>query len=274
MAELRELRRLIGDKTGDVLVLRATHVSDSATTFHDTAHLGDRGDRAPSIVNRLLYFSDGTAANLQHEAAVTDYTSLDRILTFDPAAPATPQVADVAELWSVSERIGSIGAIHRLINYAIDAVKNIAGAEVYDTVQTFNARTGSLTIPDTWAEFGGAEWADATGFRAVLRSTHLRVQPSLRTVRISGAGAARANRRSVYLFGYLRCLPLVAEDDATPVSSEWIVESVAEALTLARSWASNDPAAAERRANFWSAKAAMYRRSVASGRRGLGIALP
>jgi hypothetical protein len=276
VATLRDLRRLVGDKTGDVLVLEASSVSASESTFTDAAHLGDRGDRAASIVNKLLYFSEGTADNLQHEAAVTDYTSSSRTLTFDPAAPQIPQEGDVAELWSVAERIGSIGAIHRLINYAIDAVKDVAGAEAYATVQTYNARTGSLDIPATWAEFGGAEYLPigTTTYRVDIRPSHLTVQPSLRTVRIRGEGAARAHRRSVYLYGYLRCLPLVDEDDETTVNSEWIVESVAEALTLARSWASSDSAAAERRANFWSAKAALYRRAVAQGRRGLGIALP
>jgi hypothetical protein len=276
VALLRDLRRLIGDKTGDLLVLEATEVSASESTFTDAAHLADRGDDAASIVNRLLYFSEGTADNLQHEAAVTSYASASRTLTFQPDAPAIPQAGDVAELWSVAERIGSISAIHRLINHSIDAVKDIAGEEVYDEAQTYDARTNSLTIPATWAEFGGAEYLppSTSTFRRELRPSQMRVQPALRTVRLSGRGMGWAHRRSVYLFGYLRCLPLVDEDDETPVDAEWIVESVAEALTLARSWASSDAAAAERRANFWSAKAALYRRNVASGRRGLGISLP
>lgn len=276
MATLRELRRLVGDVAGDALVLRASAASASTSDFTDFAHLGDREENATSLVRKILYFSEGTADNLQHEAAVTAFASTPRTLTFSPPADQIPQEGDVAELWSVSERIGSISAIHRLINYAIDQVKDIAGEEEYAPVQTYLYRTNSLTIPSTWSEFGGVEFVSPRHFntRQEIRSGHITVQPALRTVRLHDRGAALANNRSVYLFGYARCLPLTLETDETPVDSQWIVESVAEALTLGRSWASGDAAAAERRANFWSARAALYRRSVASPRRGLGIALP
>jgi hypothetical protein len=276
MANLRELRRLVGDTSGDVLVLRATEDSANTTSFTDYAHLGDRGDRSPSIVNRLLYLSEATVdtqANLQHSAAATDFSSLTRTVTFSPGAPLAPKAGDVAELWSVAERIGSIDALHRLINYAIDQVKDIAGPEEYTAPAKFLLRDGSLPIPATWAYFGGAEWLDGRDFPSEVRSRYIKVIPGQRQVRIWGSGAERADRKNVRLYGYLRCTPLVREDDATPVSTEWIVESVSEALTLARSWASNDAAAAERRANFWAGRAALYRRSAMSGRRGLGIAL-
>jgi hypothetical protein len=250
---LRDLRRLIGDVTGDVLVCTATSAG-TTTTFADTAHLADRGDRAPSIVNRLLYFSDdGDLLNQGHEAAVTDFASATRTITFAPAAPAAIAEFDVVELWSVSERIGSIGAITRLINYAIKQVEDIAGLEEYSTpAVTFDARTGLVTIPDEWAEVGGVEWTDATGYARELPSRWLRVRPAGRQLEIRGRGAALAHRRSVRLWGYPRCEPLAYEDDETPVDAPWIVESVAEALTLAPSWRSSDPAAAERRANSWS----------------------
>src|SRR6187401_59885 len=111
--ELRELRRLVGDKMGDMVVLKATHASANATTFRDVVRLADRGDDAPSVLNRLLYFSDGTAANWGHEAAITGFTTATRTITFDPAATANPAVADEVELWATSERIaGGVGSIH------------------------------------------------------------------------------------------------------------------------------------------------------------------
>jgi hypothetical protein len=276
MATLRDLRRLVGDTSGDVLVLRATEDSQNRTSFTDFAHLGDRGDRSPSIVNRLLYFSETsltTQANLQKSAAATDFSSLTRTITYSPDTPVEPITGDVVELWSVAERIGSIDAVHRLINYAIDQVKDLAGPEEYTEPAKFSMRQGSIAIPATWAYFGGAEWLDGSDFPSEVRSRYLKVIPGQRQVRIWGSGAERADRRNVRLYGYLRCTPLVREDDTTPVSTEWIVESVAEALTLSRSWASNDAAAAERRSNFWAGRAALYRRSAQSGRRGLGIAL-
>ncbi len=270
MATLRELRQLIGIKTGDLLILGATDASADGTSFRDRTRLAERGDQAPSIVGKILYFSAGTAQNLQHEARVTAFASATKALTYDPPSPQPPQPGDEAELWSVAERIGTVQHIHRLINHAIDAVKDLAGGEVYADPQTFDVRTGYLTIPATWSTFGGAEWADMRGFRREVRDAHISVRTGLGQVWLQ---YGRANRRSVYLYGYLRALPLVNESDDTPVDAEWITESVSEALTLGRSWASADAAAAERRANFWSTKAALYRRDVAVPRRGLNLAL-
>jgi hypothetical protein len=275
--ELRELRRLVGDKLGDMVVLKATHVSGTTDTVRDTVHLPDRGDDAASIVSRLLYFSRGTGANLQHEAAVTGFAGTTKIITFTPAAPSTPQAGDEVELWAVAEKLpGGVGAIHRLINYAIGQVSRIAGLEELSDDVTFDANTGTVDIPSSWrgGVFGGAEFVEPDGYIREVRERYLRVRPSARTVEIWGAPARRANRRTVRLYGYPPVTSLSLETDTTPVNDEWIVESVAGALTLARSWASNDAAAAERRANYWSSQAMLYRRNIASARRGLGIAIP
>lgn len=273
----RELRRLIGDVTGDLLLLTATSAG-TTSTFSDTARLADRGDRAPSVVNRLLYFGEGTSANIGHEAAVTDFASSTRTLTFQPSAPSSVAQSDVIELWSATERIGSISAIHRLINYAIKQVEDMAGLEEYNTAATFDARTGLLTIPATWCEIGGAEWTDRSGYVREIPSRWLKARPAGRKLEIVGRGATRAHRRSVRLYGYPRCTALTTDTDATtgttPVDAAWIVESVAEALTLAPSWRASDPAAAERRANFWAARAQVYKREVMSARRGLHVSLP
>ena len=83
---LRTLRQLIGVKTGDCYVLRATATSANASSFIDTVRLTDRGDNAPSVVGKILYFSNGTATNLQHEARVTDFAGATQTITFSPAA--------------------------------------------------------------------------------------------------------------------------------------------------------------------------------------------
>ena len=272
-----ELRRLIGDVTGDMLLLTATSAG-TTSTFPDTSRLADRGDRAPSLINKLLYFSGGTSANLGHEAAVTDFTSSTRTLTFAPVAPASVASTDVAELWSATERIGSVSAIHRLINYAIKQVQDMAGLEEYSAAATFNARTGLLTIPATWIEVGGVEYTDSTGYVREIPSRWLKVRPAGYKLEIVGRGAALADRRSVRLFGYPRVSQLTTDSAAstgtTSVDAGWIVNCVAEALTLAPSWRASDPAAAERRANFWATQAQLYKRDVAAPRRGLHVALP
>ena len=267
------LRRAIGDKLGDMLVLKATANSANASSFIDVVRMGDRGDRAPSIVNRIGYLSGGTAANLGHECRITDFASSARTLTFTPAAATAPQVGDELELWSMTERVGSIDAIHRLINDAIRAVDRWAEIETWDTAQTYNARTQTLTIPATWVEFGGADWTDGRGYVKPIPNSRLRVRPGLRTVEILGHSASRANRRAVRLWGFPRSPALTTDDATTNVDSEWLVESVVSVISLAGAWKATDGAAAERRANFWNAQAMLYRRSVAAPRRGLGMAL-
>jgi hypothetical protein len=271
---LRDLRRYVGDKTGDVLVLEATHASSTTDTFRDVVRLSSRGDRAPSVTTRILYISDGTSANIGHEAAVSDFASTSKTLTFTPVAPSAPQVGDEAELWSVTERIGSISALHRMINYAIAQVAGIGGVETADTPQTFDARTRTLTIPASWSGgvFGGARYTDRLGVVYEIPPNQLRVRG--RTLEILGHAANYAHRLSVTLYGYPPLSALSTDTDTTTADPAWIVESVSGALTLARSWQSNDPAAAERRANYWSAQSALYRRNVATSRRGLNIAVP
>jgi hypothetical protein len=168
-----------------------------------------------------------------------------------------------------------MGQLVRLINYAINQVADMAGSEVVDTAQTFNARTGTLVIPDDWAEFGGAYWAGTSGPSRRVSSRYLRVHPAERTVELWGAAKSQASRKAVTLFGYPRMQPLTAEDDATEVDAEWIVESVAQILTLGTGWQTSDVgAAAERRSGFWASRAQLYRRNIAAARRGLRISLP
>jgi hypothetical protein len=273
---LRELRRLVGDTTGDVLVCVATHASEQLSTFRDTTHLANRENRSSTLIHRIIYFSYGTADNLGHEAAITDYTGgTTRTLVFTPDAPALPQVDDEAELWSQSERVQSIGHLNRLINYAIAQVADMAEAEEFASDATYDQRTQTLSIPSTWAEYGGAQWLAPDGTIKAVPSKYQNVIPGQRLVRIWGAPSYRANRRTMQLFGYPRSSALTTEDSETNVDAEWIVESVSQIITLAASPSGSDGGAGgERRANFWAARSALYRRNIAAPRRGLRIPLP
>ncbi len=271
------LRRAIGRKVGDLLTCKATSNSANASSFTDAVRFGDRADRAPSIVNRIGYFSGGTAANLGHECRITDFTSggaTPRTLTFSPAAPTAPQEDDELELWSTTERALSILDLHGTINDAIRAVDRWAELETWDTAQTWDYRTQVLTIPATWVEFGGADWTDGRGYRKTIPNKLLRVRPGQRTVEILGPTAYRAHRRQVQLWGFPRSPQLTADDDETTVDPEWLVESVVGVITLAGSWKGNDGGAgAERKANFWNQQAMLFRRDIAAPRRGLAIML-
>jgi hypothetical protein len=278
---LRELRQLAGIKTGDVLLLKATATSSSTSTFEDRVHLGDRGDDSTTLLNRLLYFSqiktgNTSGANVGHSSVVSDYASSTRILGYTPDSPVPPELGDTAELWTVSERVGSMEQIKLLINHSIASVAEQAAEEVYADDYTFDARTGRITIPASWAggEFGGADWVERDGYVREISPRWLRVSPGSMTVTLWGRGSDRAHRRTVRLYGYPPVGPLENDDDATIVDRDWIVESVASALTLGPSWRSGDAAAAERRANFWATQASGYRRNVSGARRGLGISLP
>ncbi len=266
------LRRAIGDRLGDMLVLGATHVG-TTDTFRDTVHLGDRGDDAPSVVNKIAYLSGQS-----HEARITAFAGSTSTLTFSPVAAAAPVVGTELELWSVSARIGSIATIHRLINDAIRVVSDSVSTEAWDTAQTFQARAPELDIPATWVEFGGADWVDGSGYRHEVPASLLRVRPGTRTVELLGRPSWRANNRQIQLWGYAEATALTADtgtDGETDVDSEWLVETVLAAIALAASWKASDirGPSEERRANFWATQAMTYRRNVSAPRRGLGISL-
>lgn len=278
---LRELRRLAGIKSGDVLILEATATSVTANAFTDETRLGDRGDQSSTLLQKLLYFSeiaDGntSGANVGHSAQVGTFSSTTRTLGYSPPSPAPPELGDICEMWQVSERIGSIRQINMLINHAIAAVEEQAAVETYAPDETFNARTGRLTIPDSWrgGTFGGVDWVDRQGYVREIRPGQLIVRPGAMTVTITGRGAEQAHLRTVRMYGYPKAPQLAEETDETLVDREWIVESVASAITLGPSWRSGDSAAAERRANFWATRADGYRRNTWMARRGLDISLP
>ncbi len=269
------LRRTIGDRLGDMIVVKATAASTSADTFRDVVNLGDRGDNAPSVVNKIAYISGGTAANLGHEARITAFQGSTSILTFRPAAAAVPALNDEMELWNVTERIGSMQSLHRLINAAIRAVQNEVGIETWDTAATFRARSPVLTIPATWIEFGGADWTDAAGYQHDVPPDSLRVRPGTRTVEVMGRPAWRANNRSLRLWGYAQATAMTTDSGTTDVDPEWLVEAVLSWVALAASARASDirGPSEERRGNFFATQAAMYRRNVAAPRRGMGITL-
>lgn len=272
------LRRTIGDRLGDMIVLEATHASGAADQFRDVVRLGDRGDNAPSLVNKILYFSGGggvTQANLGHEARVASFASSTRTLTFDPAADALPQEGDEAELWNAAPRIGSVATLHRFVNAAIRAVGREVSFETWDTAQTFRARSPHLTIPATWVEFGGATYTDRSGYYHDVPPSAITVQPGNRRAVIAGAPAHRANNRGVQLWGYARAAEMDADDDTTEVDAEWLVETVISWVKLAAVARASDirGPSEERLGSFFAQQAALYRRNVAAPRRGMGIPL-
>jgi hypothetical protein len=271
---LKDIRRGIGDKTGDLLVLEATEDAASVRTFTDAVRMGERGDNAPSIMGRIGYFSGGTEANLGHEVRITAFQSNVQTLSFRPDAPSAPVEGDELELWSISDRVGGIGALHRMVNDAIRAVRDIVGTETYATAETFSAYNPYITVPDTFFEIGGVEWADTRGYRADIRKDHTVIRGGQRTLELTKRARWMANGRTIQIWGYERAAALTDDDDETDVDAEWIVESVAAEMALAQSWKATDRAAEERRANFWASRADLYRRKVGVQRRGWGLRVP
>ncbi len=267
-----ELRRLVGDRRGDLLLLTATEDAEDNVSLTDKVRLGDRGDNAPTINGRILYFA-GTESTPAHTARVTSFATSSRTITFLPAAPSPVVEGQEVELYLLADHLGSIDTIHRLLNAGIRAVERHAEAEVVADPQTWNMRGGTLTVPESWVEFGGADWNDLDGTSNVLPVTRLRVNPATRTVTITGAPASRANGRSVTLWGYPVAEQLTSDTQETNVDAEWLVEGVLSQLAVGGSWKSGDSPREERRGNFWATQALTYRRSIAAPRRGLRIAL-
>lgn len=272
-ASRKDLRRASGTSTGEVLVLTATDVG-STSAFIDIPHLIDREDNAPSLVNRLGYFSAGTAENLGHEVRITGFNKATKALTFEPAAPTTTQPGDQLELWSNWQRFGGISAVHLLINEGIRAVETFTGPQVYDSAQTFTWSAPELAIPATWCEFGGADRRDRAGLWKAIPPAQLLVRKGLRTVEVRGRGRDLARAGSVRLWGYAPAPFLAADDDETDVDAEWLIKTVASAMRLGLSWRSADRPAEERLADFWDSKATDLRRKLGFTRPGMGISLP
>ncbi len=270
---LTEVRRAVGLKLGDVLILRATDDAPSTSTFTDAVHFGNREDNAPSLTNRILYFATGD--NAGHEARTTTYASATTTLSFTPAATANPATGEEAELWSVTERIQSITNLHAYINLAIRSVERIATSEVWAPAETFNARSPYLDIPANWVEVGGVEYTDRSGYVYEVPESLLRVRPGPRTIQILGRPAAFAHSRSATVWGYAKASQLVADTDTTDVDPQWLIETVASAISLAGSWRASElrGPSEERRASFWAQREQMYRANLATGHRGLGISL-
>ena len=268
-----DLRRAVGVTTGEVLVLTAT-TAGTTSTFTDVTHLLDREDNAPSLINRLGYFSAGTVENLGHECRITAFDKATKTLTFEPAAPAATQAGDQLEVWSNWARFGGIAAIHLLINEAIRAVETFTGEQVYDSAQNFAYAAPELTIPATWCEFGGADRQDRFGLWKPIPPAQLRVRQGLRTVEVLSRGRRLAQFGDVRLWGYLPAAQLTDETTETLVDAEWLIQSVASALRLAPSWRATDRAADERLANFWAGRSLDLRRKIGFTRPGMGVALP
>ena len=268
------LRRTIGHRLGDMTPLVATHASADAASFRDTVRLADRGDNAPSVKNRIAYFPGTPAPSAQaaHEARVSGFVSTTRLLSFTPDAPFTPGVGQSLELWNTTERIGSIGALHDLINFAISTVSGIVTTETWDTAQTFRARTPHLTIPSTWVELGGATWVDRRGFYHDIPPDAKTVQPGNRRLIVHGRPAWRADGRQIQLWGYAPAAPLTTDYATTTVDAAWLVEAVLSWVAIRTSAHASDirGPSEERRGSFWNAQAQLYRRDVVVPRRGWG----
>lgn len=272
-ASRKDLRRAAGTSTGEVLVLTATDVG-SISAFIDEVHLIDREDNAPSLVNRIGYFSGGTAENLGREVRITAFNKSTKALTFLPEVATTPQPGDQFELWSNWQRFGGIEAVHLLINEAIRSVETFTGPQVYDTAQAFTWSSPEIDIPTTWCEFGGADRRDRYGLWKTIPPAQLHIRKGLRTVEIKGKGRDLARSKNVRLWGYEPAPFLEADDDETDVDAEWLIKTVSSAMRLGLSWRSSDRPAEERLADFWDGKATELRRKLGFSRPGMGMSLP
>lgn len=268
-----ELRRAVGTTAGETLVLTAT-TAGGTSTFTDIPHLLDRETNAPSLINRIGYFSGGTVENIGHECRITAYNNDTKTLTFEPAAPVATQAGDELEIWSNWQRFGGIYAIHLLLNQGIRAVETFTGSQVYDTAQSFSYAAPELSIPSTWCEFGGADRQDRDGLWHDIPPAQLKVRQGLRTVQIGGRGRHLAQRGNVRLWGYTPAGQLTDDASETLVDTEWLVKNVTSAMRLGLSWRASDRAAEERLSNFWDGKATELRRKIGFTRPGMGVSLP
>jgi hypothetical protein len=232
-ATLRDLRRDISDRLGDLLIITAT-ADGSDSTFTDQSNL-----IGENYAGRQLYIADAEDdANVGLTRFVDSFTLTSRTITFSPALPGEIHEGDEAELhntrgvgWRVEEK-------HRAINRAIRS----SGAMVPKVVQlttAFSQTTETITIPSQLKLVNQVEWEDTDGYwRSVTRAAGWGrggwwILPG-GTLSVTGSFAWDMDGYPVRLSGYGDPDELVDDAAETEVDAEYVIAQTTVELLKAQ----------------------------------------
>lgn len=223
-----ELRRMIGQQTGDLLLATASATGDvnqaiSAGTF----------TREPNAYQgREVLFTGGTPVNLGLTRIVQGSDPISRSITLADALPAAVALGDTMELYNQRGMGWHVADIHEAINNAI----RIAGEQhatvpvTVDATDPFARSAPELVIPADFVYFEGLDYLDRQGRRRLVPAKDVRVDRFTHTVEVRGDSAYRLNGLTVRFQGHAKPSILTSDDDTTTIPADWIVEECVATL--------------------------------------------
>jgi hypothetical protein len=230
---LRDLRRDVSDRLGDLVILTAT-ADGSDSTFTDRANLVGENYAG----RQLLVAEAGNAENVGLTRYVASFNTSERTVTFDPALPAETQEGDEAELhnargvgWKVEEKHRAINRALRTSGALVPVVARISTA--------FDYAVGTIRVPDHLSVVNAVEWEDADGYWRPVRfsgapaGSGWRMLPG-KTVSITGSWDRAMDGRTVRLSGYGEPQELADDAAETAVDAEYLVAQVTVELLKAQ----------------------------------------
>lgn len=221
-----ELRRMVGQQTGDLLLATATATGSTSQVISTTAFTREAG----AYQGRQALFTGGTPANLGLTRVVQGSDPTTRSITLADPLPAIVQAGDTLELYNQRGMGWRVEDIHEAINNAIRMAGDLHATIplTVDGAGVFSRNAPEIAIPDTFTHFEGIDYVDLWGARQTLKPALYRVDRFTRTVEVLGRALAAMHGRTYRLRGHMRPPVLTSDADRTPIPSDWLVtEAVA-----------------------------------------------
>jgi len=241
-----ELRRRIGRRMGELIVIRST-LAGSNVTFIDSFNLAVE---AGSLRGREVVFTAGTAANIGLVRRVEDNSRTATSITITPALSAVTALNDEAELFHLRSVGPRVDAIHDAINSAITAL-GPSQPTTYTFTAAFDRESPTIAIPTNFGRITGLESHDA-GVDTIWRSQPAlwKVDKANRTLTINDVQRYDMDTHLVRLVGMTIADSLENDSETTVIDPEWLVLEAVAQLREAGLANASDRGNAERAAFF------------------------
>lgn len=235
---LRELRRAVADRFGDLTQLTTTANGDNSTftTLIDALNVNGGSEH---FNGRMLLVTSGTYAN--HKARITGTADSTGTLTFTPAAGGRIVSGVTVDVFNRRGIGFTIAEYDRAINNAIDDAFPLGLIEIVDPLTSGEATSTddvtTITVPVDLYEVFAVEWQDDDDlWREVPKATRTNLFGWKATadgiITITGLPQEDTEEHSLRLRGYGRQDQLTADTDACLLPKEWVVARAAYHLAL------------------------------------------
>jgi hypothetical protein len=241
-----QIRENVGQQLGDLVVIRATADSPSASVFIDRTNLVLQ---PLAYSGRQVVFASGTPANIGLIRWVQGSSMEHRSLTFTDALPTAPVTGDTAHMMNWRGVGWTVDDYNMAINRAIRNAGQLRYMEWREdtlVAADYNTTTRRLTIPDdyiyveelafqtyddAWEEAWMGRFNSGQGWAGAGLDGTLEIGTDVFDTLLYPDPIFRVR-------GWARPAELLADDDETTVPSSWLEEEVMMAL-LRRHLATN-----------------------------------